>query len=111
MDEVSNLKGSGTGVVLEGPNGVLIEQSLRFTFKANNNQAEYEALIVETLLAKEMKATKLLVKSDSALVAGQVKGKFQARDPSLAKYLVFVQTLAKNFISFEFIHVLRDQNC
>jgi len=32
-------------------------------------------------LAKEMGVSKLLVKSDSTLVAGQVKGEFQARDP------------------------------
>ena len=76
VDGVSNLKGSGVGIVLEGPEGVLIEQSLRFAFKANNNQAEYEALITGMLLAKEMGITRLLVKSDSALVAGQVTGEF-----------------------------------
>ena len=54
VDGSSNQLGSGAGVILEGPNGVLIEQSLRFAFKASNNQAEYEALIVGILLAKEM---------------------------------------------------------
>jgi len=34
---------------LEEPNGVLIEQALRFAFKASNNQAEYEALIAGML--------------------------------------------------------------
>ena len=51
------------GVILEGPNGVLIEQSLRFAFKASNNQAEYEALIAGILLAKEMGARVLMAKS------------------------------------------------
>ncbi|MCI38759.1 gag-pol polyprotein, partial [Trifolium medium] len=54
VDGASNIRGSGAGVVLEGPNGVLIEQSLRFAFKASNNQAEYEALIAGMKLAKEM---------------------------------------------------------
>ncbi|MCI67194.1 gag-pol polyprotein, partial [Trifolium medium] len=45
VNGASNIRGSGTGIVLEGPDGVLIEQSLRFAFKASNNQAEYEALI------------------------------------------------------------------
>lgn len=35
----SNMKGSGAGIILEGPNDLLIEQSLRFVFKASNNQA------------------------------------------------------------------------
>jgi len=66
----SNQQGSGVGVILEGPNGLLIEQALRFTFKASNNQAEYEALITGMLLAKEMGAGGLLAKSDSLLVTG-----------------------------------------
>jgi len=52
----------------------------------------------------------LLVKSDSTLVAGQVKGEFQVRDPQLARYLEVVQTIAKNFVVFEFVHVPREQN-
>jgi len=110
VDGASNLRGSGAGIVLEGPEGVLIEQSLRFAFKASNNQAEYEALIAGMLLAKGMGVTKLLVKSDSALVAGQVNGEFQARDPQLAKYLEVVQAIAKNFVLLEFVHVPREQN-
>ena len=54
VDDSSNQQGSGTGVILEGPNGVLIEQFLRFAFKASNNQVEYEALIAGMLLAREM---------------------------------------------------------
>ena len=73
------------------PNGVLIEQSLRFAFKASNNQAEYEALIAGILLAKEMGARVLMAKSDSLLVTGQVTGEFQAKDPQMAAYLEYVQ--------------------
>ena len=54
IDGSFNQQGSGAGVILEGPNGLLIEQALRFAFKASNNQAEYEALITGMLLAKEM---------------------------------------------------------
>ena len=64
VDGSSNQQGSGAGIILEGPNGVLIEQALRFAFKASNNQAEYEALIAGMLLAKEMGAQSLLAKSD-----------------------------------------------
>jgi len=65
VDGSSNQHGSGVGVILEWPNGLLIEQALRFVFKANNNQAEYEALIARMLLAKEMRAQSLIAKSDS----------------------------------------------
>jgi len=47
------LKGNGAGVILEGQDEILIEQSLRFAFKGTNNQVEYQALITGMLLAKK----------------------------------------------------------
>jgi len=79
VDGSSNQQGSDAGIVLEGSNRVLIEQALRFAFKASNNQAKYEALIAGMLLAKEMDAQSLLVKSDLQLVTGQVIGEFSLR--------------------------------
>jgi len=66
VDGSSNQQGSGAGIILEGPNRVLIEQALRFAFKASNNQAEYEALIVRMLLAKEMCSVRLTGTSSCA---------------------------------------------
>ncbi|XP_020203755.1 uncharacterized protein LOC109789254 [Cajanus cajan] len=54
VDGSSNQQGSGAGIILEGPNKVVIEQSLRFDFKASNNQAEYEALLAGLRLAKDL---------------------------------------------------------
>jgi len=110
VDGSSNQLGSGAGVILEGPNDVLIEQSLRFAFKASNNQAEYEALIAGILLAKEMGAKVLMAKSDSLLITGQVTGEFQAKDPQMAAYLEYVQELRRSFALFEVVHVPREQN-
>ena len=110
MDWSSNQQGSGVGVVLEMPNGLLIVQALRFAFKANNNQAEYETLIGGMLLAKEMGARSLLAKSDSQLVTGQVTGEYQAKDPQIAAYLRYVQVLKGAFAAFELVHVPREQN-
>jgi len=110
VDGSSNQQVSGAGIVLEGPNGVLIEQALRFAFKASNNQAEYEALIAGMLLAKEMGAQNLLVKSDSQLITGQVSGEFQEKDPQMAAYLRYVKLLKGAFSALELIHVPREQN-
>jgi ribonuclease HI len=110
VDGASNIKGSAAGVVLEGPDGVLIEQSLRFAFKASNNEAEYEALIAGMKLAREMDITDLKAKSDSQLVTNQVLGEFQAKDPQLIKYLEKVRSLASLFRSFELIYVPWEQN-
>ncbi|XP_045797595.1 uncharacterized protein LOC123891742 [Trifolium pratense] len=110
VDGASNVRGSGAGVVLEGPDGVMIEQSLRFAFKASNNQAEYEALIAGMKLAKDMEVKELKAMSDSQLVTNQVSGKFQTKEPQLIKYVEGVQNLAKHFDSFELVYVPREQN-
>jgi ribonuclease HI len=110
VDGASNVRGSGAGVVLEGPDGVLIEQSLRFAFKASNNQAEYEALLAGMKLAKEMDIADLKAKSDSQLVTNQVSGEFQAKDPQLIKYLERVRAMSNLFNSFELVYVPREQN-
>ncbi|XP_068497465.1 uncharacterized protein [Phaseolus vulgaris] len=110
VDGSSNQLGSGVGIILEGPNDMLIEQSLKFAFKASNNQAEYEGLIAGVLLAKEMGARVLLAKSDSLLITGQVTGEFQAKDLQMAAYLEYVQELRKSFVSFKVVHVPREQN-
>jgi len=110
MDGSSNQQGSGAGVILEGPDGLLIEQALRFAFKGSNNQAEYETLIAGMLLAKEIGAKGLLAKSDSLLVTGQVTGEYQAKDPQMAAYLEYVQVLKDSFEVFELVHVPREQN-
>ena len=44
MDGSSNQQGNGAGIILEGPNELLIAGP-GFAFKASNNQAEYEALV------------------------------------------------------------------
>jgi len=97
VDGSSNQKGSKACIILEGPNGLLIEQALRFAFKASNNQAEYEALVAGMLLVKEMGARSLLVKSDSLLITGQVTGEYQAKDPQIAAYLEYVRLLREAF--------------
>ena len=103
VDGSSNQQGSGVVVILEGPNGLLIEQALRFAFMASKNQTEYEFLIVGMLLAKEMGAKGLLAKGDSLLVTGE----YQAKEPHMSAYLKYVQVLKG---TFELVHVPKEQN-
>jgi len=110
VDGSSNQQGSEVRVILEGPSELLIEQALRFAFKASNNQAKCEALIAGILVAKELGAQSLLVNSDSFLVTGQVTGEYQAKDPQLALYLRYVMLLKAAFSTFELVHVPREQN-
>ncbi|XP_020227232.1 uncharacterized protein LOC109808591 [Cajanus cajan] len=73
VDGSSNSQGSGAGIILEGPTGLNLEQSLRFAFKASNNQAEYEALLAGLRLAQEIRVRRLICWPDPKVVAEQVE--------------------------------------
>ncbi|XP_057426030.1 uncharacterized protein LOC130719420 [Lotus japonicus] len=110
VDGSSNDNGSGAGITLQGPGELELEQSLRFQFKATNNQAEYEALIAGLKLAIEVQIDSLLVRTDSLLVANQVNGEFQVKEPALIKYLEHVRSLMSRIKEIVVEYVPRTQN-
>ncbi|XP_020202148.1 uncharacterized protein LOC109787951 [Cajanus cajan] len=83
VDGSSNTKGGGAGIILEGPNNVTIEQSLKFRFRITNNQAEYEALLAGLRLARDIGAQRVSCNSDSKLMVEQLNGTYQTKDALL----------------------------
>ena len=65
MDGASNVKGSGAGIILEGPDNVTLELALKLNFKASNNQTKYKALIIGLKLEIEVRAKKRQCYTDS----------------------------------------------
>ncbi|XP_073104413.1 uncharacterized protein [Elaeis guineensis] len=61
-------------------------------------------------MVKELKIDSLRVFSDSQLIVGQVKGKFEVRDPTMAKYLLKAKDLVARFGYFEISHIPRSEN-
>ena len=92
-------------MILEGSDKVLVEQSLKITFKASNNPTEYKALIVGMHLTTNMGVRRMIVRSDSQLVTEQVLRNFQVRDSHLAKYLAKVHSMAILFEEFGLVYV------
>ena len=72
MDGASNDIGSGANMMLISPEGHKILCAIRFGFKASNNEAKYEALIVGLHLARELQVSNVKNFSDSQLVVNQV---------------------------------------
>ena len=54
VDGSSNENGSGAGLMLISPENHCISSILCFTFRASNNEAEYEALLAGLRLAREL---------------------------------------------------------
>ena len=81
MDGASRQIGVSIGLQLKSLGGDKIEQAIRLGFSASNNELEYEAILVEIELAVAISADKLIIRSDSQLVVGQVNAEYESRDP------------------------------
>ena len=68
VDETSNQKGSGVGLVLIFLEKVIVEKSLRLDFSATNNEAEYEALMMGMVMVQRMGEKSVKIFSDLTLV-------------------------------------------
>ncbi|KAI9126799.1 hypothetical protein K1719_002395 [Acacia pycnantha] len=110
VDGSSNIKGSGAGIIVESPEGVSLDLSLRFNFSTSNNQAEYEALIAGLVQAKENGARRVHVSTDSQLVASQINGTYQAKGPLMIKYLGKVKEITSEFDELTVAHIPRGDN-
>ncbi|KAL0434388.1 UNVERIFIED_CONTAM: hypothetical protein Slati_2773100 [Sesamum latifolium] len=75
--------GSGAGIVITTPQGEDLEFAIKFGFKASNNEAEYEALVIGLRMAHEIGAKHLLAYSDSQLVVKQVEGTYEVKEETL----------------------------
>ncbi|VFQ67525.1 unnamed protein product [Cuscuta campestris] len=109
-DGSSAAKNSGGGVVVIAPEGFRVYYSIRLSFKASNNEAEYEALLCGLRLAAGMNATKLRVKCDSKLVVGHVSGEFEAKDERMKKYRDTALELLKSFTAYSVEQIPRAEN-
>ncbi|XP_028051260.1 uncharacterized protein LOC114255918 [Camellia sinensis] len=110
VDGASNRHGAGLGIVLTSLDGLIIEQEITLGFPASNNEAEYEALFAELRSALRMKASALMVFSDSKLVVNQVSGEYEARDERMAKYQALVCAEIKKFNAIRVEQINREEN-
>jgi len=97
--------------VLEGPNNILIEKSLHFSFKTSNNQAEYEAILAGLSLAREVGVKSLTCKTDSKLTVGHLNDEFQIKDSTLLQYYPLVWKVVQSaFEQVRIQHIPRSEN-
>ncbi|GJR93347.1 reverse transcriptase domain-containing protein [Tanacetum coccineum] len=99
-DGSSCIDGSGAGLIITNPKGIEFTYALRFRFDANNNEAEYEALIADLQITEQIGVKKLQANVYSRLVANQVNGTYIAKEPDMIKYLEKVKNLTSTFKEF-----------
>ncbi|XP_071727633.1 uncharacterized protein [Rutidosis leptorrhynchoides] len=106
-DGASSSDGLGAGLMLVNPDGKEFTYALRFKFSTTNNEAEYEELLAGLRMANELKILHLRAFIDSQLVANQIMGTFEARQPTIQQYLTKAKERIKTLKSFEIKHVRR----
>jgi ribonuclease HI len=89
------------GVVVESPNGRLIDSRSASIGHATCNQAEWEAFVRCLELAKEHGASKVRVIGDSRLVVEQANGRWKVKKPHLKPFHKRAVELMAGFAAVE----------
>ena len=79
-------------------------------FPCTNNAAEYEALLHGLRMAKEMNLSRVRCFVDSDLLAQQISGTWDSKDPLMAAYRREVDAIAGQFKGYQVEHIDRRKN-
>ncbi|CAN6343250.1 unnamed protein product [Urochloa humidicola] len=110
VDGAWGAAGAGAAAILTSPSGQRLRYAARLDFPYTNNVAEYEALVLALRKATALGARRLVIRSDSQVVAQQVEKEYLAREPVLARYLQLVRSLERKFQGFTVTHIPRADN-
>ena len=99
VDGASRQMGAGLGLQLKAPTGEIIEHAIRLDF-LTSNEVEYEAFIFGIDLAISISLDKIVIRSDSQLMLGQVNGEYETRDHRMTKYVSLVNLRLGNFVAW-----------
>ncbi len=98
------------GIVLTDAQGNEIEALGEAIGNKTNNEAEYRALLKGLELAATLGATEVDVRTDSLLMAQQVKGVYKVKAPNLKPLYDKAKREIKQFKSFSITHNVRALN-
>ncbi|XP_021751341.1 uncharacterized protein LOC110717004 [Chenopodium quinoa] len=110
VDGSATVTGCGAGIINLSPEGDKFEYALRFQFQASNNEAQYEALLASLRMCKAAGATKIDACLDFQLIVSQVNDDYEAKEPTMMKYLQMVKEEAKSLDHFKLQQVPRSEN-
>ena len=95
--------------------GILFKNNEQYNFKkyigiGTNNNAEYTALITALEIALNSKLLKLIVHTDSMLVANQINGSWKVKDPEIRILFSKAKKLIEKLEDFSITHIRREYN-
>ncbi|XP_057770926.1 uncharacterized protein LOC130990714 [Salvia miltiorrhiza] len=103
-------EGCGARIYIESPEDGAYQFAIKFEDKLSNNETEYEAVIRAAHILKELRADTAFIKTDSQLVAQQLRGECEVRDDRMRAYYDQMQQIKKKFEELEIVQVPREEN-
>ena len=100
---------AAVGWLLVSSDGVVAEGNERIG-ETTNNDAEYQALIRALEAARDYGLDEVDVRGDSQLIVKQVRGEWDANEPTLRERRVRVRELLREFDRWSLEHVPREIN-
>ncbi len=108
---------AGAGALIIGADGKILKEVSKFLGRQTNNFAEYQAVIEALEALKKVlgmakwKETRVEIHMDSELVARQLSGIYQIKEPTLFPQYIKIHNLrVKDFPHVTFTHVPREKN-
>ena len=101
---------AGVGVVINDENNNEVKQVSKYIGKTTNNIAEYTGLIVALQEALKLGASKVVVNTDSELVAKQWSGEYRVKEESLKVFYKIAKNFEDGFAELKVNNVKREDN-
>ena len=110
MDGASRQIGVNISLQLKSLGGDKIEKVIQLGFNTSNNELKYEVILIGIELAAAISTDKLIIRSNSQLVVGQVNSEYESRDPQMVKYVTLVKQRLASFSAWKLEHISKDCN-
>lgn len=108
---------AGAGAVIQDETGKVLETVSEFLGEQTNNWAEYEAVYLGLCALKkhipkeQRKDLSVEVRLDSELVARQLSGEYQIKEPTLfPQFIKMCNMRITDFPNITFTHIRREKN-
>lgn len=98
------------GVVIKDASGTSVMRVSSYIGTTTNNQAEYTALITALEEAKRMEAQRVVIRTDSQLMARQVNGSYRVRNANIKPLFDQAMRLLTAFSHYSIDYIPREQN-
>jgi ribonuclease HI len=92
------------------PEGEVIEEIGKYIGETTNNVAEYEGLLLALQRAGELRIQRLIIFSDSQLLARQLNGQYRIRSEQLRSLYQRAQSLIQGFDCVTVTYIPRAEN-